>query len=124
MMRRVATMVTVCVAAFAACLPSRSVKRVVPGVSTGAFSESSAADLSVLVICHDTLGRPDRASRGAVVSRCSPCLPRGAEASDTRSIAHARRLWAQVRRAPYDTTDLGAQCAALAYRFAQSLRPH
>lgn len=123
-MHRLATMVTLCVALFAACMPSRSVKRVVPGVSTGAFSESSAADLSVLVICHDTLGRPDRASRGAVVSRCSPCLPRGAEASDARSIAHARRLWAQVRRAPYDTTDLGAQCAALAYRFAQSLRPH
>ncbi len=123
-MRRLGAMAMVCVAALTACLPSKSVKRVVPGVSTGAFSESSAADLSVLVICHDTLGRPDRASRGAVVSRCSPCLPRGAEASDARSIAHARRLWAQVRRAPYDTTDLGAQCAALAYRFAQSLRPH
>ena len=71
-MRRLGAMAMVCVAALTACLPSKSVKRVVPGVSTGAFSESSAADLSVLVICHDTLGRPDRASRGAVVSRCSP----------------------------------------------------
>jgi len=100
------------------------VQRVVPGVSTGGFSELSASELSNIVVCHDTLGRPRDNARMkyAEVQRCTPCMPYGIEGSAERSIAHARRLWRESARAPYDTLDLGANCTRLAYRFARAER--
>lgn len=101
------------------------VERVLPGVSTGSFIELSASELSAIVVCHDTLGRPRDNTRMkyAEVQRCTPCVPYGSEASADRSIAHARRLWRQAARAPYDTLDIGANCTRLAYRFARAERP-
>ncbi len=110
--------------AAAACHQQREVNRVIPGVSSGLYSELSESDLAATVICHDTLGRPNRPPRRTTgVTRCTPCIPYAMEASPERSVAHARRLWLQGARAPYDTFDIGAGCARLAYRYAQSLRP-
>ena len=88
-----AALVTVSIVA-AACHQKRAVQRVVPGISTGAFTELSESDLAAHVICHDTLGRrPERVTRQFPVTRCTPCIPYGMRASVERSVAHARRLW-------------------------------
>ncbi len=107
----------------AACARPPAVNRVEPGVVTDIVSSSSESALHALVICHDTLGRPDVMGRVVEVSRCTPCIPYGLQASETRSRAHARRLWAQVARAPYDSLEKGAQCTRLAYRLARRARP-
>ena len=98
----------------------------IPGYSnsTIAAAELSESDLNAIVVCHDTLGRPDRpAQRVVEATRCSPCIPYGMRASAERSIAHSRRLWLQRARAPYDTFDTGANCTRLAYTYARALRP-
>lgn len=119
-----ATVAVMAAAGIAACHRPSPVARVLPGVSSGLFSELPESYLATLVVCHDTLGRPLGARRTVDVSRCTPCIPYAMQASDERSIGHARRLWQQGARAPYDTFDLGAGCTRLAYRFARSLRPN
>jgi hypothetical protein len=104
---------------------STTVARALPGVTTGSFAELSASELSVIVVCHDTLGRPRNNARMkyAEMQRCAPCMPNGISESAERSIAHARRLWRQTARAPYDSLDMGANCTRLSYRFARAKRP-
>lgn len=111
------------VVAALACHQQSSVRRVLPGVSTGNFSELSESSLNSIVICHDTLGRPMTPDRSVVVTRCTPCVPYGMQASLDRSLEHARQLWTQGARAPYDTNDIGARCARLAYSYARQHRP-
>ncbi len=118
-----ASVAIACVLAVAACHRTPQVERVLPMVRSG-FAELSESDLGAIVVCHDTLGRPDRPSRRPAVSRCTPCIPYAMQASPERSVAHARRLWMQGARAPYDTLDRGANCVRLAYRYAQLLRPN
>ncbi len=99
-------------------------RRVLPRISTGDFSELSESELAARVICHDTLGRrPEVAMRKFPVTRCTPCIPYGMQASAERSVAHARLLWRQGARAPYNSFDIGAGCVRLAYRYARALRP-
>ncbi len=109
-----------------ACRHQSTVQRVVPGLSTGLsslYTQASESELAVHVICHDTLGRPPRPTIRVDVSRCTPCIPYGMQASAERSVAHARQMWLQGARAPYDTFDIGAGCARLAYQYARALRP-
>ncbi len=109
------------------CRKQATVRRVLPGVSTGSFSELSDSELSNIVVCHDTLGRPrTRPSkvRRLEIQRCAPCITYGIRESASRSLAHARRLWWQGARAPYDTFDMGMNCARLAYRFARAILPN
>lgn len=101
-----------------------AVRRLLPTVPTGAFSELSDSHLAAIVVCHDTLGRPRVAGRFVEVNRCTPCIPYGLQAAADRSLAHARRLWLQGARAPYDTLDVGVGCARLAYQYARALRPN
>lgn len=109
-------------ATIAACQHTSSVKRVLPGRPTGQFAELSESDLSAIVVCNDTLGRTERV-RKTESPRCAPCVPMGSYQSAERSLAHARRLWLQGARAPYDTLDEGANCAQLSYRYALEQRP-
>ncbi len=109
--------------ALVGCSRTPTVTRVIPGVSTGAFAELSESALDAMVFCHDTLGRPLGKDRTVAVSLCTPCIPYGLRADATKALAHARRLWLQRARAPYDTTDLTASCARLAYRYARTLAP-
>jgi len=107
-----------------ACRRQAQVQRVLPGVSSGTFAELSESTLASMVICHDTLGRPDRpARREVVVTRCTPCVAYGLQASADKAVANARRLWVQRARAPYDTLDIGANCARLSYQYARVLKP-
>jgi hypothetical protein len=108
----------------AACASNTSVQRVIPGVSSGKYAELSESDLDAMVLCHDTLGRPDGPERLTVVTRCSPCIPYGAKADLARSWGHARRLWLQRARAPYDSLDRTANCARIAYRYALDSAPN
>lgn len=111
-------------AAFVAgCRHQSTVQRVVPGLSTGLYSQASESELAVHVVCHDTLGRPPRPTIRVEVSRCTPCIPYGMQASAERSVSHARQMWLQGARAPYDTFDIGAGCVRLAYKYARALRP-
>ena len=59
------------------CHQKPEVKRVLPLVNSGDFSELKESDLAAIVVCHDTLGRPDHATR--------------------RAPSHASRLSAQAR---------------------------
>ena len=102
-------------------MPKSSVKRVVPGVPSTKYAELSESELAALVVCHDTLGRPEGAQRRVTVSRCSPCVPFGVQADPARASAHARRLWLQRARAPYDTLDVAASCVGLNYGYARAL---
>ena len=111
-------------AAFVAgCRHQSTVQRLVPGLPTGLYSQASESELAVHVICHDTLGRPPRPTIRVEVSRCTPCIPYGMQASAERSVSHARQLWLQGARAPYDTFDIGAGCVRRAYSYARALRP-
>jgi hypothetical protein len=105
-----------------ACHRPSPVKRVIPGVRGSVFAELTESDLAALVVCHDTLGRPLGGRRTVEVSRCTPCIPYGMQTSADRSVGHARRLWQQAARAPYDTLDVGVGCARLAYQYARVLR--
>ena len=105
------------------CRRPPTVERVLPRIASGRFSELSESQLAAIVICHDTLGRQKPPTRVIEVSRCTPCLPYGMLSSDTRLRRHAQRLWMQTARAPYDSVDVGVECARLAYRYAKSLRP-
>ena len=98
--------------ALAACARPPAVKRVLPGV-TSVHAELSESALNAIVICHDTLGRPAFAGRVIEVTKCSPCIPYGTTASADRAQLHGRRLWQQGGRAPYDESDLGAECTRL-----------
>lgn len=121
MLGRLAVLLLVVV--FFACQRQPKVQRVIPGVSSGDFSEMSESALATLVICHDTLGRPVDRNRRLAASRCTPCLPIGLESSFDRVRAHARKLWTQSARAPYDSLDLTAGCVRLAYKYARQVRP-
>lgn len=107
-----------------ACQRRSAVERVLPGVRSPVFAELTESDLAALVICHDTLGRPLVGRRTVAVSRCTPCIPYAMQTSADRSLSHARRLWQQAARAPYDTLDVGVGCARLAYKYARALRPN
>ena len=93
-----------------ACHQKPAVKRVLPMVNSGLLSELTESTLAAIVVCHDTLGRLDHETCRALV-RCTPCIPYGMQADDKRSIAHARKLWLQGARTPYDTLDLGVSAA-------------
>lgn len=107
-----------------ACHKSPQPKRVLPGVPTGEFSELSESTLNAIIICHDTLGQPDNPRHHVENPRCAPCIPFGAWNNGDWALTHARRLWNQGARAPYDTLDMGANCVQLAYRIAQKRYPH
>ena len=109
-----------------ACRRPSTVQRVVPGLSIGLshlYNQASESELNATVVCHDTLGRPPRPMIRVEVSRCTPCIPYGMQSSAERSVSHARQLWLQGARAPYDTFDIGAGCVRLAYQYARALRP-
>lgn len=117
-----ATFATV-IFASAACHQPLGVARIIPGASTRSVAGLSESALNAIVVCHDTLGRPLIAGRVVGVSRCTPCIPYGMQTSYVQSVAHAKRLWQQSARAPYDSRDLAAGCATLAFQYARALRP-
>ena len=98
-----------------------TVKRVIPGVSSGAFSELTESTLASILVCADSLGRTDR---NIDENRCAPCVPIAVMTDAIRSVSHARDLWDRRARAPYDSLTLGASCIDLSWKFARRLRPH
>ncbi len=107
----------------AACARSSANARVIGGGSSALPAEPSESELASRLVCHDTLGRPEYDTRRTNVSRCTPCLPFGLKDAPERAIAHARRLWQQGARAPYDSLDSGAICTSLAYGSARAHQP-
>lgn len=83
----------------------------------------SESELATIVVCHDTLGRPERPLVTFETSRCTPCLPYSMHGSFDRLRAHARTMWMQTARAPYDSSEVGAACVRLAYDEMRTLRP-
>lgn len=120
------TAVILGVVVLASCRKQSTLRRLFPEVPSERFSELRDSELSTIVVCHDTLGRPRISSTIDYEEsrRCTPCLPDGIRDSATKSLAHARGLWWQGARAPYDSLDMGANCARLSYRFAHTLRPN
>ncbi len=114
------------VALVLACAQTGSGARVTRGVApSGSVAPDSLSEsaLAARLVCHDTLGRPEFDTRRTNVSRCTPCLPIGVKDRPSRAIAHARRLWRQGARAPFDSTDLGAECVRLTYAAARAALP-
>lgn len=108
----------------AACSRRSLAKRVVPGVSTGSVSELTESALSIILVCHDTLGllASDGVRQGRV-GQCRPCMPYGAMAEGRGALRHARALVEQAGRAPHDTAYLAAGCTTLAFETARRASP-
>ena len=99
-------------------------KRLVQGVPSGAFSELTENALSVLLVCHDSLGiRTTDGTYGGRAGRCRPCIPYGVLGEGRGALRHARALWDQAGRAPHDTGYLAAGCTTLAFETAHRVSP-
>lgn len=85
---------------------------------------ATEASLAMVVVCNDTLGRPSGQTYEKDLSRCAPCIPFAVQTgTGAAALAHARKLWDQRARAPYDRHDVVASCALFAYRLAAERMP-
>lgn len=73
------------------------------------------AALANVLVCTDSLGQP--MSEDAA-THCVPCVPLNAQRVAADGQRHARRVWQQIAKAPYNSTDNNAQCVRLSYEFA------
>ncbi len=103
----------------AACRSSQ-VKRVIPGVNSGNFSELQENDLAAILVCTDSLGRSDSLLPMPV---CSPCVPLVAMNDADAAVRHARQVWNRSSRAPYDSLKRSTSCVDLSYKYARAKRP-
>jgi hypothetical protein len=88
------------------------------------LAAASASTLDAVVFCHDSLGRPEGQDRFVTPSRCTPCIPKSLQNSDGEVVlTHARKIWEQRARAPYDENDVSAACARIAYNMAGERLP-
>lgn len=102
-----------------ACFRTKSVLKM-----SSALDTSSASSLAMVVACNDTLGRPSGRTIERDLSRCTPCMPLGVQTgTGAQALAHARKLWDQRSRAPYDRHELTASCTLYAYRLAAERLP-
>lgn len=125
-MRKCLPVVLICllVAGGSACAPATQPAVRSSATRAASVFDSSEAELDVRLVCTDSLGRTDlNETVRSTTSRCTPCLPRGTSMSPERSLAHARRLWVQLGRAPYDSSEFGPQCVAHAFGLALKGQP-
>lgn len=90
-----------------------------------AVDAMSATELSMIEVCNDTLGRPSGRTVDSELSRCAPCIPVALQkGTGPAALAHARKLWEQRARSPYDKTDTSSSCTLAAYRIATQRMPN